>query len=519
MNAKRPSILVPIITGFGLMLLLLLAVTAIGYAHIRTLSQQLNAIVIERNEKSGLAAKLRALHEARHHSLLLSAHLVDAFERDEETMHFQAMARDFIVLRDRFLALPLDHEEMSAWTRVRAEVREVEQLSEQVLDLLGKNQATAAHRLIQNQLAPRQAHMMDEWRRLEALQQDFNQRAVVEASRLRTRALSLTLGLSAAVILTGSLVAVFVIRRSRRLETDLFEEKELAQVTLRNIADAVIRFDERCRLMFLNPVAEHMLGVKATNCLGRPVSECLRLNDRQSGLQLVPELLDQTMLGKTVTLPGHSYQQTPDNAEREVEGRCSPVHTPSGEIVGGVLVLRDVGEARQLQRKLTWLADHDDLSGLHNRRSFERHLLQILTSRRSSDYPLSVFYIDLDLFKPVNDQAGHAAGDELLRQLSQRMLACLRTTDLFARLGGDEFGAILAACPDEVAEQLAETLRTTIAEFKLDWLSRQYQVSASIGVVHVPSHWEDLDACLAAADRACYQAKQLGRDQVWVYQP
>nr|MBP8902660.1 hypothetical protein [Thiobacillaceae bacterium] len=116
---RTPSALVPVVAGFGVILLLLLAVTAIGVTHIRHLSNQLTAIVSERNQKAEFAATMHALHQARYQSLTLASSLDDPFLRDEEMMRFARMAGTFIQVRDRFLDLPLDADELELWHEIR----------------------------------------------------------------------------------------------------------------------------------------------------------------------------------------------------------------------------------------------------------------------------------------------------------------------------------------------------------------------------------------------------------------
>ena len=141
-----------------------------------------------------------------------------------------------------------------------------------------------------------------------------------------------------------------------------------------------------------------------------------------------------------------------------------------------------------------------------------------MLSKRASEFPVSILFIDLDRFKHVNDTAGHAAGDDLLRQLGRLMYTRIREVDLLARLGGDEFGIMLVSCPPEIAEKIAHLIKESIASFNFIWDDVRYQVGASIGVVHVPPHWTSLDDCLAAADAACYKAKQNGRNMIVVHQ-
>jgi Amt family ammonium transporter len=130
-----------------------------------------------------------------------------------------------------------------------------------------------------------------------------------------------------------------------------------------------------------------------------------------------------------------------------------------------------------------------------------------------------ICYLDLDQFKVVNDSCGHVAGDELLRQVSQRIREQLRAGDTLARLGGDEFGLILQACPLPQAQQIAERVRETIADFRFGWEGKSFVVGVSIGIVPTEHVAQDVGALLAAADAACYAAKEGGRNRVHVFQP
>jgi diguanylate cyclase (GGDEF)-like protein/PAS domain S-box-containing protein len=515
---RTPSALVPVVAGFGVILLLLLAVTAIGVTHIRHLSNQLTAIVSERNQKAEFAATMHALHQARYQSLILASSLDDPFLRDEEMMRFASMAGTFIQVRDRFLDLPLDADELELWHEIRGELLRVEEHAGQIFDLLGRDAVDAARGKIRHELLPRQKRMMQGWSRLLDMQREKNQAAQRDALAARDRAQTLAMALSAAAMLVGVGIAVFVVRLSRRLEKDLFEEKERAQVTLQAIADGVVRFDKGLDTGYLNPAAEQLLGLSAREAMGRPLGDVLRLFDRQTRGDLTAALTGDIRKGAPLNLPGNASLLSAQGMEFEVEGRCSPIHDQEGRITGGVLVIRDVTEERELNRKLSWQADHDSLTGLHNRRAFEERVARALGGKRAGDMPMSLLFIDLDYFKQVNDSAGHAAGDELLRQLAGLMLSRIRDSDLLARLGGDEFGVMLTACPHDVAERIALAIRDGIANWHFTWEDRGHRVGASIGVVHVPPTWASLDECLAAADAACYKAKQNGRNAIVVHQ-
>ncbi|MEW6676632.1 MAG: diguanylate cyclase [Pseudomonadota bacterium] len=514
---KRPSALVPVIAGFSVMLLLMAAVTAIGVTYVRILSDQLTAIVAERNQKAELATAMHALHEGRYQALMLATSLQDPFARDEEILRFSRMAQDFMLLRDKFLALPLDDAELELWQGIRTDVRSVEIGVDQAIDLLHADELEAARTLIRRQVLPAQESMMRKWGSLVDLQRKKNQEAMDEARHASSNASQLTLGLSAGAFLVGLVIAGFVIRLSRRLENALFQEKEMAQVTLHAIGDAVIRFDDKASLAYLNPVAEQLLGLQAGSVRHYPLDTVLRLQDKTDRTELTTQLVTSVLQGNHESIPFGATLISGPGMEFDVEGSCAPIHTHGGDIIGGVLVLRDVTEDRELHRKLIWQADHDALTGLLNRRAFEARLSQSLVSKRAGEFPLSVLYIDLDRFKPVNDTAGHAAGDELLRRISAIMQARIRDTDTLARMGGDEFAIVLSACPDAMAEEIAQQIRADIRQFHFAWENHTFQVGASIGIVHVPPHWASLDDCLVAADAACYKAKQGGRNQVAVH--
>ena len=129
------------------------------------------------------------------------------------------------------------------------------------------------------------------------------------------------------------------------------------------------------------------------------------------------------------------------------------------------------------------------------------------------------FYLDLDQFKVVNDTSGHAAGDELLRQVGSLLRPRLREGDVLARLGGDEFGVLLPHCPPAPALRIAEALRKAIVDFRFAWKNRSFTIGVSIGLVNLADGPHTLASALSAADAACYLAKDKGRNRVQVYRP
>lgn len=507
---------VPVIAGFGIMILLLLGVAAIAVSHIRILSGQLTSIVVERNLKSELAASMKSLHDARYQAILLASNLNDPFDRDEQRMRFSAMARDFIAQRDRFLALALDDTELAAWGEVRKQLPIVEGIANEAFDLLRANRLDEAKQMIQQDLKRHQSHMMAQWDHLVELQRSRNAAAVSEAGAASDRVRGLVLALSAVALLVGIGVAMVVIRVSRRMEADLFQERERAVVTLRSLGDAVIRFDQARRISYLNPAAETLLGLDTENATDSPpATEVLRLFERESRADLTTILVDEVLKGMAFTLPPSASLLSSLGMEYEVEGKCSCIRGPDGSVIGGVLVMSDVTEARELQRKLLWHADHDVLTGLANRYAFEERLAQSLGGKRASELTSSLLLISLAHFKQVREQAGHTCSDEIVRQIAHLLNLRVRESDFLARLGEDEFGILLQACPDEMAENIARQIRDSVASFHLAWEGKTHHVDALIGIVHMDVL--SREESLVAAYSALHEAERGGAGSVVVH--
>jgi diguanylate cyclase (GGDEF)-like protein len=164
------------------------------------------------------------------------------------------------------------------------------------------------------------------------------------------------------------------------------------------------------------------------------------------------------------------------------------------------------------QEKLTYQANHDLLSGLVNRRGFERHLFQAMGSQRVENAEHVFCYLDLDQFKIINDTCGHIAGDELLRQISQLLKKHIRNHDVLARLGGDEFGILMEHCNIENAKQVTQKLIERVSQHRFLWEDKPFAISVSIGMVPISDSIHNTNDLLRYADIACYAAKDAGRN-------
>ncbi len=324
-----------------------------------------------------------------------------------------------------------------------------------------------------------------------------------------------------------SLMAERIKRREKRLENEvqerklaeerLFEEKERAQVTLHSIGDAVISTDAEGRVAFLNPIAEALTGWQEDEAKGRLLADVFRIiNDetRESAEDPVARCLKE---GKIVGLANHTVLLSRSGQEYAIEDSAAPICSEKGAILGVVLVFKDVTEARRLSRQVSYQAAHDTLTGLINRAEFNRRLRRVLETAQANATENALAYLDLDQFKLVNDTCGHVAGDELLRQIGQLMDQHIRRRDTLARLGGDEFGLLMEHCSLKEAQGVAENLIKVVSDFSFPWEEHSFSIGVSIGLVSVDRNNNGLESILSAADRACYMAKERGRNRVHVH--
>jgi len=203
----------------------------------------------------------------------------------------------------------------------------------------------------------------------------------------------------------------------------------------------------------------------------------------------------------------------------DVQLAVSPLRTLKDEPIGIVLVLQDVSRSRELMRRLSYSASHDLLTGLANRGSFESSMRKALNLIATAHQSHCLAFIDLDRFKTINDTSGHAAGDELLRQISTLMQEHIRSSDRLARLGGDEFALILFDCPVEQGLSILLKLIGEINQFEFIWEDKIYRIGASAGLTKMNDPNVSGSEYMAQADKACYTAKNNGRGRVFRYEP
>ncbi len=308
------------------------------------------------------------------------------------------------------------------------------------------------------------------------------------------------------------------ITERREAEEELRRAYDRNELLLESAGEGIYGVDTTGRCTFANRAATKMLGFAREELLGTEVRPLLHV-DRVSG-EPVPAgdwaVLQVMQTGEGVRVEDELMLRN-DGTTFAAEYSSYPV-VENDILIGAVVVFRDITEAREMEKRLSYQATHDALTGLVNRREFERRVTTALQEAHVDDTLHGLIFLDLDQFKIVNDTCGHSAGDEMLRQISSVLHSNLRSSDTLARLGGDEFGVLLEHCPLDRATQIAESLRQAVEEYRFMWEGQSFAVGVSIGVVPISSESQNLAGVMSAADTACYSAKENGRNRVSVYE-
>jgi diguanylate cyclase (GGDEF)-like protein/PAS domain S-box-containing protein len=295
-------------------------------------------------------------------------------------------------------------------------------------------------------------------------------------------------------------------------------QKPRAMATLDAMGESVITVDQDGRIDYINHSAELLLGQQVDQVLGRrfaDVASLLDENDRRA----LGDLVQKALTGGGRVSPGRRALLVPASGslERFVEIGVTPLPLDGKESSGLVLVLHDTSELRGLTRQMTYQASHDALTGLVNRREFERRLQEALDSAQLGDTGHALCYLDLDHFKVVNDTCGHTAGDNMLREIAALIKEAVRDSDTVGRIGGDEFALLLAGCPLEKARQIADNVVRSVNDYRFVWKDKIFNVGVSIGLVEIGRDSGNIGDIMNSADSACYVAKKQGGLHVHVY--
>ncbi len=309
------------------------------------------------------------------------------------------------------------------------------------------------------------------------------------------------------------------ISRLKEVEAELAAGKERLRVMLESIGDGVISTDVTRCVTFMNPAAERMTGWSEADALGKNLAVVFNVVADATGEPLGDPVRPCLDSGEVAFLDEDAVLAGRDGARRDIRASAAPLRLPDGELIGAVLVFQDISSSRRLQRQLAHSASHDALTGLPNRTAFERAIVAAAEQAERERRGHALCFIDLDRFKPVNDSAGHAAGDALLQRVAEAIRTACRRQDFAARIGGDEFAVLLADCAAPAAVTVAQKIVDAVAAMEFSWEGRSYRIGTSIGITLIADGTRDPLELMSEADAACYVAKARGRGQVSVYTP
>lgn len=297
----------------------------------------------------------------------------------------------------------------------------------------------------------------------------------------------------------------------RAAEATHLREQRLRGI-LNAVADGIMTLDSSGAIRTANPAAEALFGSSLADLQGMNFGNLIYMGDRHSGA---------TAAGDPAFRPFRPWDDG-ETGRRELIGRCADgsrfhMELTCSELKEGgqdfyTLVFRDVSQRKQAEDRIRHLAHHDALTGLPNRVLFRDRLENAILRASRNDSLVALLFIDLDNFKPINDDLGHDAGDAVLKHVAKRISRLLRATDTVARIGGDEFVVVLEGLHEAAeARRAAKKMVTSMAK-PFDVALGTCSISASIGIAVYPLDADSPDTLIKCADDAMYRIKNRGRN-------
>lgn len=335
----------------------------------------------------------------------------------------------------------------------------------------------------------------------------MTQQLQYDRSRLEERIAEVTRGLREKM---GELERADLEKKSLndKLELALDELKSIMEAN----PDILYVFDLKGNLIQWNSSFEKFCGLAPDQMRGRPAAEFVSAEDNQVLKNGVMEVFEKGAVTMEVHFIRHDGVAVPYLCNGVV------LKNASGEVIGFTGTGRDISERKEAAERMRRMAHYDMLTGLPNRALLSDRLQQALATAKRDKVRLALMFIDLDMFKPINDTLGHYVGDLLLKEVARRLQDCLRESDTAARIGGDEFVVLLPLIETGLdAKAVAEKIRLSLCQ-PIELIGHSLQISSSIGIAIYPEHGSDERTLVRNADNAMYGAKKDGRNNVKLYQ-
>ena len=405
------------------------------------------------------------------------------------------MVRLFVYLRDA----PYFRDSVLRWREGDAGILELSRLAEEV------EAAHAGEPLSESRVLEFQGRAQAIDQRLRPLEISFSKN-LIDGARALTRVL-MVLGVLTFVILALALVRVLRTSLRRIRDSD-----GAFRAAFHQAAVGMLKMKPDGSILEANGTICRILGRSAAQLGRMRLTDIVHVDDRAFGRSG-----DDGGIDWSHAAPKEHRFIHEDGGTRWLRWTLSRIDDTQGADGRIFAIVEDVSAARRLADEMAHQASHDALTGLINRREIEKRLQQSILSASVGDEQHAFLFLDLDQFKLVNDTCGHAAGDQLLRQIAGVLLLHMRSNDWMGRLGGDEFAVFLEHTGADEAIRIGQRLRRALSNSVFHWEGRKFNVTCSIGIVPVSGNREDVNHVLRAADRACYQAKEDGRDCIRVY--
>ncbi|MDR9435701.1 MAG: EAL domain-containing protein [Thiohalophilus sp.] len=296
----------------------------------------------------------------------------------------------------------------------------------------------------------------------------------------------------------------------QRLTRALRSSERKFRATFEQAGVGIAQMAEEGHLLEVNPALCEILRYPREEILKLDYSQLVHPEDRKNRADVFGEIIIEPFATHTMEL----RMLRGDGETAWIRVTLSRFAEQTDSHACYLAIIEDISESHRLSAELSYQASHDELTGLINRRAFERYLDDALNHARNENSVHALCFIDLDQFKIINDTSGHFVGDYLLRQVAEMLSQHLRKGDVLARLGGDEFALILEYCDPDKAIELTDKLRQTLNATRFAWEDRSFNIGCSIGIVPITSASVDTTSLLRMADAACYLAKEQGRNRI-----
>jgi diguanylate cyclase (GGDEF)-like protein len=519
---KQTKSQIIIILGAIIIIAIFVASSLFGFHHIGVIKGEMDKVNKFYNTKINLLLEMASIARERELGVFSLFILKDPWAKDDEYMRYFDYGARFVQLKDQYQALSLSPYEEGKFAEALRYIRELEPKEEGVVESLKEHEFVDISQYLEEINIPSQS-------KIQALLDDLVNyaQAQLKAAQLKAEASYRqtkfsTVGDTLASVLLITFLTTYVYSRITYYERRLYEDKAMAEATVNSVTDGIIITDNAGVVMDINPVAQMYVRLTRESAINTQIKDVFHLHSVDDKSTIPYWEIAVIASGPICLLARDAYLYHDAEAIR-IECTISPVVGQRGRQASVCYFFKEVTNERKLLDEISWRANHDPLTGILNRVAMERHVKKAIANTRRNGVVHALLFVDLDNFKPINDTHGHAAGDEMLKGISDTIQAAIRNSDILARMGGDEFSILLYDCPKEKAERIGNEILQEIAKFSLLFNGKRIPSGgASIGVACITPeklavYSDDTKAVsyiFEKADDSCYQAKHAGKNRM-----